>query len=86
MKSAGAFWSLADYRRREPAGEAGVCLDTCHVNDAGYDIAGRLEDVLGEFDWVIGLERLRAIHLNDSYIPWQAIRTATPMSGKAFWA
>ena len=47
----------------------GVCLDTCHVYDAGYDVVGRLEDVLGEFDRVIGFERLRAIHVNDSKNP-----------------
>ena len=44
----------------------GVCLDTCHVFDAGYDIINHLDDVLEEFDRVIGLNRLRAIHLNDS--------------------
>ncbi|MBQ7786044.1 MAG: deoxyribonuclease IV [Clostridia bacterium] len=48
----------------------GVCLDTCHVFDGGYDIVGRLEDVLKEFDRVIGLERLCAIHLNDSKNPF----------------
>ena len=44
----------------------GVCLDTCHVWDAGYDIVGDLDGVLEEFDRVIGLDRLYAIHLNDS--------------------
>lgn len=44
----------------------GVCLDTCHVNDAGYDIVNNLDGVLEEFDKIIGLERLKAIHLNDS--------------------
>lgn len=44
----------------------GVCLDTCHVFDAGYDIAGHLDEVLSEFDRAIGLSRLKAIHLNDS--------------------
>ena len=44
----------------------GVCLDTCHVWDAGYDIVGDLDGVLAEFDRVIGLDRLHAIHLNDS--------------------
>jgi deoxyribonuclease-4 len=48
----------------------GVCLDTCHVYDAGYDIAGDLDGVLAEFDRVIGLERLRAIHMNDSKNPY----------------
>lgn len=47
----------------------GVCLDTCHVFDGGYDIAGQLEQVLQEFDRIIGLERLQAIHLNDSKNP-----------------
>ena len=47
----------------------GVCLDTCHVSDAGYDIIHDLDDVLQEFDEIIGLERLKAIHLNDSMNP-----------------
>lgn len=47
----------------------GVCMDTCHVWDAGYDIAGHLDEVLEEFDQIIGLERLKAIHLNDSLNP-----------------
>ena len=47
----------------------GVCLDTCHIWDGGYDIAGDLDGVLDEFDRVIGLERLKAIHLNDSKNP-----------------
>ncbi len=47
----------------------GVCLDTCHVYDSGYDILQDLDDVLAEFDSVVGLERLRAIHLNDSKNP-----------------
>lgn len=44
----------------------GVCLDTCHVWDAGYDIVNDLDGVLTEFDQIIGLDRLKAIHLNDS--------------------
>ena len=47
----------------------GVCLDTCHVSDAGYDIADDLDGVLTEFDRVIGLERLKAVHINDSLNP-----------------
>jgi len=50
-------------------GKMGVCLDTCHVNDAGYDIVNNLDKVIEEFDRVIGLGRLRAIHLNDSMNP-----------------
>lgn len=44
----------------------GVCLDTCHVHDGGYDIVNNLDGVLEEFDQIIGLDRLKAIHLNDS--------------------
>lgn len=44
----------------------GVCLDTCHVYDAGYDIVNNLDGVLDEFDKIIGLDRLKAIHMNDS--------------------
>ena len=47
----------------------GVCLDTCHVSDAGYDLINDLDGVLAEFDRVIGLDRLRAIHVNDSKNP-----------------
>lgn len=44
----------------------GVCLDTCHVFDAGYDIVNHLDEVLDDFDRIIGIERLKAVHLNDS--------------------
>lgn len=47
----------------------GVCLDTCHVWDAGYDIATDLDGVLTEFDRIIGIDRLKAIHINDSLNP-----------------
>ena len=47
----------------------GVCFDTCHVWDAGYDIVGHPDDVLGEFDRVIGQDKLKAVHLNDSMNP-----------------
>ena len=50
----------------------GVCLDTCHVYDAGYDIVNNLDNVLEEFDKVIGLDRLKAIHLNDSKNPFNS--------------
>lgn len=49
--------------------KVGVCFDTCHVWDGGYDIVGDLDGVLEEFDRVIGLERLKAVHLNDSLNP-----------------
>ncbi len=64
------FEEIADIIDRvEIDSHVGVCLDTCHVWDAGYDIAGDLDGVLDEFDQVIGLDRLRAIHLNDSLNP-----------------
>lgn len=47
----------------------GVCLDTCHVWDGGYDIVNHLDEVVAEFDRVVGLSRLKAIHLNDSQNP-----------------
>lgn len=50
--------------------DVGVCLDTCHVYDGGYDIVGNLSGVLEEFDQVIGLDRLKALHLNDSKNPF----------------
>ncbi len=55
--------------RVEQKERMGVCLDTCHVYDGGYDIIENLEGVLQEFDDIIGLDRLRAIHLNDSKNP-----------------
>ena len=50
----------------------GVCLDTCHVYDAGYDIVNDLDGVLDEFDAVLGLDRLKAIHMNDSKNPFES--------------
>ena len=50
----------------------GVCLDTCHIYDAGYDIVNDLDSVLAEFDKIIGLNRLKAIHLNDSKNPFKS--------------
>lgn len=50
----------------------GVCLDTCHIYDAGYDIVGNLDGVLDEFDDVIGLDRLKAVHINDSKNPFES--------------
>ena len=48
----------------------GVCLDTCHVYDGGYDIVADLDGVLAEFDRIVGLEKLCALHLNDSKNPF----------------
>lgn len=55
--------------RVELKSHVGVCLDTCHVSDGGYDIVHDLDGVLTEFDSIIGLRRLKAIHLNDSKNP-----------------
>ena len=55
--------------RVELSDKLGVCLDTCHVSDAGYDIADDPDGVLTEFDRVIGLDRLRTVHVNDSLNP-----------------
>ena len=66
----GRFEELREILDRvELSDKMGVCLDTCHVSDGGYDIIGDLDGVLTEFDRVIGLERLRAVHLNDSMNP-----------------
>ena len=63
----GRFEELREILDRvELSDKMGVCLDTCHVSDAGYDIIGDLDGVLTEFDRCIGLERLKAVHLNDS--------------------
>ena len=56
--------------RVEQKDKIGVCLDTCHIFSAGYDIVNRLDEVAAEFDKVIGLPRLRAVHLNDSLKPF----------------
>ncbi len=62
----------------------GVCLDTCHVWDGGYDIAGNLDGVLEEFDRVIGLDRLKAIHLNDSMNPLGAHKDRHAKIGEGY--
>lgn len=62
----------------------GVCLDTCHVSDAGYDIIGDLDGVLEEFDRVVGLDRLRALHLNDSMNPPGSHKDRHERLGKGF--
>ena len=56
--------------RIELAEKMGVCLDTCHVYSAGYDIVNDLDGVLEQFDKIVGLEKLKAIHLNDSLNPY----------------
>ena len=66
----GRFEELqAIIERVDLSDKIGVCLDTCHVSDAGYDIIHSLDEVLSEFDRVVGIDRLRAIHINDSKNP-----------------
>ena len=60
----------------------GVCMDTCHVYDAGYDIVNDLDGVLAEFDRVIGLDRLCALHLNDSKNPFASHKDRHECIGK----
>ena len=62
--------------------DLGVCLDTCHVYDAGYDIVGNLDGVLAEFDQIIGLDRLKALHLNDSKNPFASHKDRHECIGK----
>lgn len=66
------------------SGHMGVCLDTCHVWDGGYDIAGHLDEVIHEFDQVIGLKRLKAIHLNDSLNPLGAHKDRHARIGEGY--
>ena len=62
----------------------GVCLDTCHIFDGGYDIVNNLDGVLDEFDRIIGLDRLKAIHLNDSKNPLGSHKDRHEQIGKGY--
>lgn len=62
----------------------GVCLDTCHVYDGGYDIVNNLDGVLDEFDRIIGLNRLKAIHLNDTKNPFESHKDRHEKIGDGF--
>ena len=70
--------------RVELKDKLGVCLDTCHIYDAGYDIVGNLDGVLDEFDKVIGLDRLKCIHLNDSKNPFESHKDRHEKIGEGF--
>ena len=81
----GSFESLARIIDKTVCNEKiGVCLDTCHVSDAGYDIVHRLDGVLEDFDKIIGLNRLKAIHLNDSKNPSGARKDRHEKLGNGF--
>lgn len=60
-----------------------VCFDTCHVNDAGYDLVNDYEGVFAQFDRVLGLDQIAVIHVNDSLNPLGAHKAAMPISGRA---
>ena len=62
--------------------DVGVCLDTCHISDGGYDLIGDLDGVLAEFDRVIGLDKLKALHLNDSKNPFQSHKDRHELLGE----
>ena len=68
----GRFEELRQIMDAVGSDSIGVCLDTCHVHDGGYDIVGDLEGVLAEFDRVVGLTKLKALHLNDSKNPFSS--------------
>lgn len=70
--------------RVELSDHMGVCLDACHVHDGGYDIVNNLDGVLDEFDRVIGIERLRAVHLNDSKNPCGAHKDRHERIGEGY--
>lgn len=70
--------------RVELKDKMGVCLDTCHIYDAGYDIVNNLDGVLEEFDKIIGLDRLKAIHLNDSKNPFKSHKDRHEKIGEGF--
>ncbi len=68
----------------ELSDKLGVCLDTCHIYDAGYDVVGDIDGVLQEFDRVIGLDRLKAIHINDSKNPFESHKDRHEKIGEGF--
>lgn len=70
--------------RVELSDKMGVCLDTCHVFDGGYDIVNHLDEVLEQFDKVIGLKKLKAIHLNDSKNPMGSHKDRHEVIGGGF--
>ena len=68
----------------ELSDKLGVCLDTCHVYDAGYDVVNNLDDVLDAFDRIIGIDRLKAIHINDSKNPFESHKDRHEVIGGGF--
>lgn len=70
--------------RCELSEKLGVCLDTCHVYDAGYDIVGDLDGVIDEFDRIIGIDRLKAVHINDSKNPFASHKDRHEKIGEGY--
>lgn len=64
--------------------KVGVCLDTCHVYDAGYDIVNDIDGVINEFDKIIGIDKLKAIHLNDSKNPFESHKDRHEKIGEGY--
>lgn len=79
-----AIIDTVETARPELAGALGVCLDTCHVSDGGYDIIHNLDSVLDNFDAVIGLDRLCALHVNDSKNPCGAHKDRHAKLGEGY--
>lgn len=78
----GRFEELKDILDGVGDDSVGVCLDSCHIHDGGYDIVNDLEGVLAEFDRVVGLHRLKALHLNDSKNPYESHKDRHELLGE----
>lgn len=70
--------------KTELSEKVGVCLDTCHVYDAGYDIVSNFDKVLDEFDSIIGLDKLYALHINDSKNPYESHKDRHEKIGEGY--
>ncbi len=82
----GSFEELAMILKAVPTDSLGVCLDTCHIWDGGYDIVNNLDGVLEEFDRIIGLGKLKALHINDSKNPLGSHKDRHACLGEGFIA
>lgn len=81
----GTFEELAEIIRRvELKDKIGVCLDSCHISDGGYDIKANLDGVIEEFDKIVGLKYLKAMHLNDSLNPLGAHKDRHAKIGEGY--
>ena len=78
----GRFEELKAIMDAVGSANVGVCLDTCHVYDGGYDIVQNLDGVLAEFDRIIGLDKLKALHLNDSKNPFSSHKDRHELLGE----